>query len=157
MRATSFKPMLPAASKRFGRGKKSLSIREPGSVPSLARLGLTVGSILIGVVLLFHVRYSSTTISLAPKSSAPAVAQVNHPAKLQSQATSSSHFATATTPTKALAGSVAQLSNSTNVNTDLRMAEKLMVPAPPQTDRALQGIDPRRLRASFQRGMAAMQ
>lgn len=32
-----------------------------------------------------------------------------------------------------------------------------MVPAPPQTDRALQGIDPRRLRASFQRGMAAMQ
>ena len=37
------------------------------------------------------------------------------------------------------------------------MAEKLMVPAPPQTDRALQGIDPRRLRASFQRGMAAMQ
>ena len=32
-----------------------------------------------------------------------------------------------------------------------------MVPAPPQTDLALQSIDPRRLRASFQRGMAAMQ
>jgi hypothetical protein len=36
------------------------------------------------------------------------------------------------------------------------MAEKLMVPAPPQTDLTLQGVDPRRLRASFQRGMAAM-
>jgi hypothetical protein len=37
------------------------------------------------------------------------------------------------------------------------MAEKLMVPAPPQTDAALQGTDPRLLRASFQRGTAAMQ
>ena len=132
-------------------GEKSLSIREPGSVPSLARLGLIVGSILIGVVLLFHVRYSSNTISLAPKSSTAAVAQVNHPAKLQSQATSSPRFATAIAPDQALADSGA-LSNST---TDLRMAEKLMVPAPPQTDHTLQGVDPRRLRASFQRGMAA--
>ena len=130
-----------------------MSIREPSSVPSLARLGLIVGSILIGVVLLFHVRYSSNTISLAPKSSTAAVAQVNHPAKLQSQATSSPRFATAIAPDQALADSGA-LSNST---TDLRMAEKLMVPAPPQTDLTLQGVDPRRLRASFQRGMAAMQ
>ena len=121
------------------------------SVPSLARFGLIVGSILIGVVLLFHVRYSSTTIALAPKSSAPAVAQVNHPAK--PQATSSPRFATAIAPDQALAD-LGALSNST---TDLRMAEKLMVPAPPQTDLTLQGVDPRRLRASFQRGMAAMQ
>jgi hypothetical protein len=132
--------------------KKSLSIREPGSVPSLARLGLIVGSILIGVVLLFHIRYSSNTISLAPKSST-AVAQVNHPVKLQSQSTTSPRFAAAIAPDQALADSGA-LSNSA---TDLRMAEKLMVPAPPQTDLTLQGIDPRRLRASFQRGMAAMQ
>jgi len=144
--------MLPIACKRFGRREKSLSIREPGSVPSLARLSLIVGSILIGVVLLSHVRYSSNAISLAPKSSTAAVAQVNHPAKLQSQATSSPRFATAIAPDQALADSGA-LSNST---TDLRMAEKLMVPAPPQTDLTLQGVDPRRLRASFQRGMAAM-
>jgi len=143
--------MLPPA------GAKLLSMDGLRSVPSLARLGLIVGSILIGVVLLFHVRYSSTTIALAPKSSAPAVGQVNHPAKLQSQATSSPRFATAIAPDQALAVSGAQLSNSANVNTDLRIAEKLMVPAPPQTDLALQGIDPRRLRASFQRGMAAMQ
>jgi hypothetical protein len=95
-------------------------------------------------VLFFHVR-SSTTISLAPKSLAAVVAQVSQPAtaKLQSQATSSPNFATAIAPTQALAGSGAQLSNSANVNTDLRMAEKLMVPAPPQPELALQGIDPR--------------
>src|SRR6516225_9756551 len=85
---TSFRSMLPVACKTFGRAEKSLSMRQPDSVPSLARLGLIVGSILVGVVLLFHVGYSSTTIALAPKSSAPAVGQVNHPAKLQSQATS---------------------------------------------------------------------
>jgi hypothetical protein len=109
-------------------------------------------------VLLFHVRSSSTTISLAPKSLAAVVAQVSQPVttKLQSQATSSPNFATAIAPTQALADSGAQLSNSANLNTDLRMAEKLIVPAPPQTDLALQGIDPRLLRASFQRGMAAM-
>src|SRR6516164_6838246 len=156
LRATSFNPMLPVACKRLA-GRKNLSMREPGSVPSLARLGLIVGSILIGVVLLVHVRYPSNTISLAPKSSTAAVAQVNHPAKLQSQATSSPRFATVIAPDQALAGSGAQLSNSANVNADLRIAEKLMVPAPPQTDLAPQGIDPRRLRASFQRGMAAMQ
>ena len=144
--------MLPIACKRFGRLEKSLSIREPGSVPSLVRLGLIVGSILIGVVLLFHVRYSSNTIALAPKSST-AVAQVNHAVKLHSQATSSPRFAAAIAPDQALADSGA-LSNSA---TDLRTAEKLMVPAPPQTDLTLQGIDPRRLRARFQRGMAAMQ
>ena len=33
----------------------------------------------------------------------------------------------------------------------------MMIPAPPETELALQGIDPRRLRASFQRGTAAMQ
>jgi hypothetical protein len=134
-------------------------MRDPRSFPLLTRLGLIVGSILIGVVLLLHVRYSSTTISLAPKSLAAVVAQVGQPAtaKLQSKATSSPNFATAIAPTRALAGSSAQVSNSANVNTDLRMAEKLMVPAPPQTDLALQGIDPRRLRASFQRGMTAIQ
>jgi hypothetical protein len=133
-------------------------MRDPRSFPLLTRLGLIVGSILIGVVLLLHVRYSSTTISLAPNSLAAVVAQVGQPAtaKLQSKATST-NFATAIAPTRALAGSSAPISNSANVNSDLRMAEKLMVPAPPQTDLALQGIDPRRLRASFQRGMTAIQ
>ena len=133
-------------------------MREPGSVPSLARLGFVVGSMLVGAVLLFHVRSSSTTISVAPKSVGAVAAQVSQSAaaKLQWQARSSAHFATAIAPTQALADSWA-LSNSANVNTDLRTAEKLMVAAPPQTDLALQGIDPRRLRASFQHGMAAMQ
>ena len=149
--------MLPVACKSFGGVEKSLSIREPDSVPSLVRLGLIVASILVGPVLLFHVGHSSTTISLAPKSSAAAVAQVNHPAQLQSQATLAPRFARAIASDQVLAGSGAQLSNSANVNADFKMAEKLMVSAPPDTDLALQGIDPRRLRASFQRGMAAMQ
>jgi hypothetical protein len=127
-----------------------LSIHEPGSVPLLARLGLIVGSIVVGAVLLFHVRYSSTTISLTPKSLAAATA------KLQSRATSSPNFATEIASTQAVMGLGAQHTNSADLNADLRIAEKLMVPAPPQTDLALQGIDPRRLRASFQRGMAAM-
>ena len=92
---------------------------------------------------------------MAPRSLAHAVAQVNQQAQLT--ATSSDRFATTIAPDQALSGSSAQLSNPATVNTDLRLAEKLMVPAPPQTDLALQGIDPRRLRASFQRGIAAMQ
>jgi hypothetical protein len=42
-------------------------------------------------------------------------------------------------------------------NPDYVAAAKLMVPPPPQTELALQGVDPRRLRAIFQRGMTAMQ
>jgi hypothetical protein len=42
-------------------------------------------------------------------------------------------------------------------NPDYVAAAKLMIPPPPQTELGLQGIDPRRLRASFQRGMIAMQ
>jgi hypothetical protein len=44
-----------------------------------------------------------------------------------------------------------------NNNPDYVAAAKLMVPPPPQTELALQGVDPRRLRANFQRGMTAMQ
>jgi hypothetical protein len=117
----------------------------------LARLGLMVGAIVIAVVLLVHVRYSSTTISLTPKSLASVTA------KQQSRETSSSNIATEIASTKSPPGSTGQLAISANVNADLRAAEKLMVPAPPQTDLTLQGIDPRRLRASFQRGMATMQ
>jgi hypothetical protein len=39
---------------------------------------------------------------------------------------------------------------------DYLAAAKLITPAPPQTPLALQGVDPRRLRASFQRGVTAM-
>jgi hypothetical protein len=41
-------------------------------------------------------------------------------------------------------------------NPDLVQSAKLMIPAPPQTELALQGADPRLLQASFQRGLAAM-
>jgi hypothetical protein len=44
-----------------------------------------------------------------------------------------------------------------NNNPDYVAAAKVMVPPPPQTELALQGVDPRRLRANFQRGMTAMQ
>src|SRR5262249_40036130 len=42
-------------------------------------------------------------------------------------------------------------------NPDYVAAAKLMIPPPPQTELGLQGVDPRRLRASFQRGTIAMQ
>ncbi len=40
---------------------------------------------------------------------------------------------------------------------DLVMAAKLMIPAPPDTDSKLKEVDPRTLRAIFQRGRTAMQ
>jgi hypothetical protein len=43
------------------------------------------------------------------------------------------------------------------VDAALIEASAMMIPAPPDTDLALQRVDPRRLRASFQRGTAAMQ
>ena len=65
------------------------------SVPSLGRLGLIVGSVVICVVLLFHIRYSSTTISLDSKSGAVVAAQRSQPAtaKVRSDTTSSPKFA----------------------------------------------------------------
>ena len=41
-------------------------------------------------------------------------------------------------------------------NSDYHEAAKLVIPAPPQTELGLQDVDPRRLRASFQRGFTAM-
>jgi hypothetical protein len=41
-------------------------------------------------------------------------------------------------------------------NADYVEAAKLMIPPPPQTELGLQGVDPRRLRANFQRGVTAM-
>jgi hypothetical protein len=143
-RATQTKPMLPAAGERIGnfRLEKAMLMREPGPMPSLVRLGLVIGPVLIGAVLLFRLHSPTITpLSAKPATTAP----------------SSIGSAAAAAPTNALAWSDAQISNPANVDTDLKMAAKLMVPAPPQTEPALQGVDPRRLRASFQRGIAAMQ
>jgi hypothetical protein len=117
---------------------ESLSMPGPRPVASLVRLGLAIGSVLVGAVLLFHVRYSPTIKSAA----AVPVAQVRQPtAKVRS----APNINATTAP------------SSPNSATDFREAAKLMVPAPPQTEPALQGVDPRRLRTSFQRGMAEMQ
>ena len=43
-----------------------------------------------------------------------------------------------------------------NHDPDYLAAAKLIIPAPPQTALGLQGVDPRRLRASFQHGVIAM-
>jgi hypothetical protein len=43
-----------------------------------------------------------------------------------------------------------------NNNADYLQAAKLIIQPPPQTELALQGVDPRRLRANFQRGVIAL-
>ena len=45
----------------------------------------------------------------------------------------------------------------TAVDPDVAAARKMMIAVPPGTDPQLQSADPRRLRASFQRGMAALE
>ena len=59
-------------------------------------------------------------------------------------------------PSKAIVPSDADLSNSLGGNDDLVATEKMMIPPPPGADPALQGINPRRLSASFKRGMGAL-
>ena len=104
-------------------------------VVPLVRLGLVLGLVLLSIVVLvqFQPPATTTVVSIAPSS--PAV-----------------H------PTNVILSNVPRADeNAPRVDHALIEAAAMMIPAPPETELALQGIDPRRLRASFQRGMAAMQ
>ena len=101
----------------------------------LVRFGLVLALVLLTVAVLarFQPPAPSTAASILPSS--PAVPPTN---VIVSPATRTD-------------------SNGPRVDHALIEAAAMMIPAPPETELALQGIDPRRLRASFQRGTAAMQ
>jgi len=97
-------------------------MRELGPIPPLIRLGLVVGPVPAGAVLLFHDHHLPTITPLTARS-AIAVPSV-------------------IAPTNKFAWSDAQILQPA-VDADFRMAAKLTVPAPPQTELVLQGVDPR--------------
>ena len=103
-------------------------------VVPLVRLGSVLGLVLLGVALLARFQPPATP-PLSTSPSSPAVPRTN--------------------------GIVSNLpradENAPRVDRALIEAAAMMIPAPPETELALQGVDPRRLRASFQRGIAAMQ
>jgi hypothetical protein len=97
------------------------------------RLGVILGSMLIGAALWAYMRPPSiTTVPSAPEATIALAAPVV-PAR-----------------------SDAESSNPPGVNSDRAAAAKMMIPAPPGTELTLQNVDPSRLRASFRRGTAVI-
>ena len=107
----------------------------------LVRFGLIFGLALIGAALWTYFSYPPLK-----------TAQSSPVKKAQSTPVS----AVAVAPSKAIVPSDADVSNPWAGNDELLAAEKMMIPPPPGTEQALQGIDPRRLHASFKRGMGAL-
>lgn len=104
-------------------------------VIALVRLGLVLGLVLLGVAVLvrFQPPAATTAASVSPSS-------------------------LVVPPTKVIPSNVSRADdNPPRVDHALIEAAAMMIPAPPETETALQGIDPRRLRTSLERGMAAMQ
>ena len=109
----------------------ALTRREPGPVVPLVRLCLVFGPILVAIALFAQIKvHRRAVVASAPEFLPPAAAAV------QSSPKSSS---------------------LSRADTDLAAATTLMIPAPPDADPARQIVDLRLLRASFQRGVAAMQ
>lgn len=107
----------------------------PESVVSFIRFGLILGLALLGAAVLAEFQQPATT-NTALVSPASPVAR----------------------PTNNIVSNMSRVDeNPSRVDHTLVEAAAMMIPAPPETELALQGIDPRRLRASFQRGTAAMQ
>lgn len=111
----------------------------------LVRLGLVLGLVVVGVVLLEQFRPPATTKAASIPSSSPVVAA----------STSSSP---AVLRTNDILSNVPRVDeNAPRVDRALVEAATMTIAAPPETPLALQGTDPRQLRANFQRGTAAMQ
>jgi hypothetical protein len=126
---------------------------ESGLSRLLTRLGLVAGCAL-AFIAASEIRHwlttkppthsVSSTLTASDKPAAPA---------LGLSAEKSAGSATPDMRARFDAGFAIQPSN----NSDYDAAAKLMIPPPPQTELALQRVDPRRLRANFQRGMTAIQ
>ena len=109
----------------------ALTRREPGPVVPLVRLCLVFGPILVGIALFAQIKvHTRAVVASAPEFLPPAAAVVQ---------------------------SSPERSNLSRAASDLAAATTLMIPAPPDAGPAPQIADPRLLRASFQRGVAAMQ
>jgi hypothetical protein len=110
-------------------------MRGTGFVVPLVRLGLVLGLALLGIVLLAHFQKLAPTTVPSISPSSPSVP-----------------------PTNVITSNLPRADESgPRVDGALIGAAAMMIPAPPETELALQSIDPRRLHASFQRGTAAMQ
>ncbi len=126
-----------------------------GLRPLLVRLGLVAGLVLALIVLTLGVRELSTTrMSLDGASSAPSSPSQTKPSKSTAAMLPK---AAAALPSSDAASFKARISIPPGNTADLVIATKLMLPAPPDTESKLQDVDPRTLRAIFQRGRAAMQ
>ena len=110
-------------------------MRVPELVVSFIRLGLILGLALLGAAVVAEFEQPATTNAALNSPASPAVPSTNNIASNMSRADE----------------------NPPRADHTLIEAAAMMIPAPPETELALQGIDPRRLRASFQRGTAAMQ
>jgi hypothetical protein len=129
--------------------------------PLLVRLGLVAGLVLALVAIVGESRYWLPTKAPVDSISVEPPASDKHTIKsasaksvpaLASPAADQSWAHSADMRTRFDAGFSIQPGN----NSDYLEARRLMIPAPPQTELGLQDVDPRRLRASFQRGVTAM-
>jgi len=130
----------------------------------LVRFGLVAGVVVALVVIVAQSRNLIAT--KAPVDSLPAAAKASdkHLTKPASSANSVSALpspAADKSPTDSAAPDMrtrfdAGFSIQSANNSDYLEAAKLMIAAPPQIELGLQGVDPRRLRANFQRGFTAM-
>jgi hypothetical protein len=127
-----------------------LAARGVGLGPSLVRLGLVVGLVIALVSIVAQGRQGLPTEAPVDSMAAMPTASDKHTPKSASSLPKPG--AESDLRTRLDVGFTTQPSN----DPDYLAAAKLIIPPPPQTDLALQGVDPRRLRASFQRGVTAM-
>jgi len=121
---------------------------EVGLRPLLARLGLVAGLLVVLVVIVAERQYLLPTKAAMDSIAAEPTASDKHTPKSASLPKSS---AGPDLTTRLDVGLTIHANDP-----DYVAAAKFIIPAPPQTALVLQGIDPRRVRASFQRGVAAM-
>jgi len=127
-----------------------LAARGVGLGPLLVRLGLAVGLVVALVSIVAESRrWLPTEVPVDSMAAMPSASDKHTP---KSASSSPKPSAESDLRTRLDVGSTIQPSN----DLDYVAAAKLIIPPPPQTDLALQGVDPRRLRASFQRGVTAM-
>jgi hypothetical protein len=109
----------------------------------LVRLGFVVGIVLLGIVVFMPFHRSATTAA---------------PSTSRSQATlPPPSVTTPALPSVTTSSAPPAHENVPRVDGALVETSGMMIPPPPDTLSALQSVDPRQLRAVFQRGTAAMQ
>jgi hypothetical protein len=136
---------------------------ETGLGALLVRLGVVAGCVLGLVVLVTQSRHLLTTKPPAVSGSAAPTTATKPTIKALSPTNPAlaASVSAGQSPADIIASDMqtrfdARFSVQPANNADYVEAAKLMVPAPPQTEPGLRAVDPRRLRANFQRGLTAM-